>query len=66
MTPQHVAEQLTNHAQLVTYAGTGATLVFWGLHVNEICAIVSTVVAVIGLGLQLYSAWQRRRRRHFH
>jgi uncharacterized membrane protein len=63
---QQIADTLASHAQLVTYAGSGATLVFWGLHVNEICAVISTAVAVIGLGMQIWNAWRRHCRRTFH
>lgn len=63
---RHVVDAITAHANIVTYAGGAATLAFWGLHVNEVCAIISTAVAVIGLGLQLYGMWSRRRRRTFH
>ena len=63
---QHVVDAITAHANVATYAGAATSLVFWGLHVNEICAIISTAVAVAGLCLQIYSAIQRRRRRTFH
>lgn len=63
---QHVVDAIAAHANIVTYASAATSVLFWGLHVNEICAIISTAVAVLGFGLQIYNAWQRHRRRTLH
>lgn len=56
MSPLH---KLADSGHVATYGGAGATIVFKGLHVNEVCAIISTAVAVIGLILQVYMAWRK-------
>ena len=58
--------KMAEHAQVATYGGAAGTLAFWGLHINEVCAVISTAVAVIGLGLQLFGLWRRHRLRHHH
>lgn len=58
----HTFKTITDNAPVVTYGGTAASVVFWGLQVNEICAIISTVIAILGLGLQFYLAMHRIRR----
>lgn len=55
-----VVQKLAENAPVATYGGGAATVAFWGLQVNEICAIISTAVAVMGLLLQAYVAFQRR------
>lgn len=57
-----VISKIADHANVATYGGGAASVAFWGLHVNEVCAIVSTVVAVLGFGLQCLMAWRRRTR----
>lgn len=49
-------------APVATYGGTALSVTFWGLHINEICAIISTCIAFSGLALQIYLAWHRTRR----
>ena len=60
MNQDAIAKSAEHAAPIITYAGGGASILFWGIQVNEICAIISTAVAVCGLGLQLYLAWRRR------
>lgn len=62
---QHVAKVLESGPG-ITYAGAGSTLVFWGLHLSDIAAIVSTLCAVIGVGLQIYVVFRRNRRKQWH
>lgn len=58
--PQHLAIKTVEHvANAGAYGGAAATLGFWGLHVSDVCAIVSTVVAVLGFGLQCYVYWRK-------
>lgn len=54
-------QKITESAHVATYAGGGASVLFWGLQVNEVCAIVSTTVAVIGLFLQVYMAYRKHK-----
>lgn len=56
---QHIAKAVETAAPVVTYSGTAATLTFWGLQISDICAIISTAVAVIGLGLQIWFYWRK-------
>lgn len=58
---QHFIKAAEHVAPVVTVGGSASTLVFWGLHVNELCAIISTAVAVMGLCLQGYLAWRKHR-----
>lgn len=58
---QHLVK-VADNAPAATYGGAAATLTFWGLHAAEICMIISTLVSVIGLGLQLYLAFHRIRK----
>lgn len=44
------------HASVITYSGAAATTVFWGLHLSDICMIVSASAAVGGFALQLWVA----------
>lgn len=55
-------QRVADAAPVATYGGGAASVAFWGLQVNEICAIISTLVAVIGLALQIYVSWHRMRR----
>jgi hypothetical protein len=57
-----VVQKISDSAPIATYGGGAASVAFWGLQVNEICAIISTIVAVIGLALQIYVSWHRMRR----
>jgi hypothetical protein len=60
-THHHILKAVAENANVITYAGAGGTIVFWGLHVSEIAAIISTFCAVCGLALQFYVALRRRR-----
>lgn len=57
---QHLAKVAEN-AQAFTYTSAGGTLVFWGLHISDIAAIISTMCAIAGVSLQFYMAFRRRR-----
>lgn len=46
-------------APLLTYIGGGSAVLFWGLHVSDICAIVGATCSVIGVALQILA---RRRK----
>lgn len=60
---QHVA-QYSNGA---LYGGTASAFTLWGLNLSELGVIVSALVAVVGLGLQLYVMLRRERReREYH
>lgn len=54
--------KIAENAHIATVGGGISAVTFWGLHVNEWCAIVSTAVAVAGFVLQCYMARQRNRR----
>lgn len=53
------AQRLADTAPAITVGSSAATVAFWGLQVNEICAIISTVIALIGLLLQVFLAVRR-------
>lgn len=57
---QHLV-RAADSAPAITYGGAAGTIAFWGLNVSEICAIISTLVAVIGLGMQIWLASKRLR-----
>lgn len=61
---QHIAKVLES-GPTVTYTGAGSTLVFWGLHISDIAAIISTLCAVIGVGLQIYVVFRRNRHKQW-
>lgn len=61
---QHITKVLES-GPTVTYAGAGSTLVFWGLHISDIAAIISTLCAVIGVGLQIYVVFRRNRHKQW-
>lgn len=54
--------KIADAAPAATYGAAAGSVVFWGLQVNEICAIVSTLIAFIGLGLQFWLAMHRIRK----
>lgn len=56
MIPHHITH--TSDASLTLVAGS-TTLVFWGLHVSDICMILSTLATLCGLGMQIYLAMRR-------
>lgn len=58
---QHFVKAAEHAAPIATVGGAGSTIVFWGLHVNEVCAIISTAIAAMGLALQCYLAWRKHR-----
>lgn len=62
---QHLL-RAAEHAQPVTYTGAGATALFWGLHLGDICMILSTLATLCGVGLQIFLALHRIRRLEQH
>lgn len=58
---QHIIKAVADNAHTVTYTGASSAILFWGLHVSDIAAIISTACAVCGLMLQVYVVKQRRR-----
>lgn len=62
MAPHHPLVKLAENAPGVTYGGATASIALWGLHISEICVIVSTLVSVLGLALQIWLATYRIRR----
>lgn len=57
----HILRAAENSPAITLGAGA-TTAVFWGLHVSEICMILSTLATVCGLGLQVFLAFHRIRR----
>lgn len=55
-------QKVSENAHIATYVGAGGAVTFWGLQVNEWCAVVSATVAVLGFVLQCYVAYKRTRR----
>lgn len=62
MITQHIHRIVGDNAPAITYTGAGASVVFWGLHVSDICMIVSTLATVCGVLLQIFIALHRIRR----
>lgn len=62
MAPHHPLVKLAENAPGATYGGATASIALWGLHISEICVIVSTLVSVLGLALQIWLATYRIRR----
>lgn len=60
----HSVQRFADTSQPAVFtAGAGATtVVFWGLHVSDICMILSTLATLSGLFLQIYLAMARIRR----
>lgn len=59
---QHHLERFADNSPAATVTAGAATAVFWGLHVSDICMILSTFATVCGLALQFYLATTRIRR----
>lgn len=58
---QHVI-QLAENAPAATYTATGATVVFWGLHISDVAVLLSAFASIAGVALQFYLALHRLRR----
>jgi hypothetical protein len=57
-----IANALADHLPVTgTLTASASTVVLWGLHANEICAIVSTLCAVVGLFIQMFLVLTRQR-----
>lgn len=54
--------KLADNAPAATITAGAATVTFWGLHVADICVVLSTVATILGLLLQFYLAMHRIRR----
>lgn len=61
MTTHHII-QVADNAPTMTYAATGATVLFWGLHVSDIAVLISALASILGVTLQFYLAMHRIRR----
>lgn len=59
---EHHLSRAAENSPAITYASAGATAVFWGLHVSDICMILSTLATLCGVGLQIFLALHRIRR----
>lgn len=56
-----IGDSVGTTAQTATYGG-GAAAMFFGLTANETAAIVGAIVAVIGLGVQVWYTLDKRKR----
>lgn len=56
---QHHIIRVADGGPAVTYAATGATVLFWGLHVSDIAVMVSALASLLGVSLQFYLAMHR-------
>lgn len=63
MIAHHISRMADTSQPVVFTAGAGtATALFWGLHVSDVCMILSTLATVCGLLLQFWLAMGRIRR----
>lgn len=53
------AQALSTNAAAITYSGTAATAILWGMNANEIAVLISTLASVCGVILQFYLALRR-------
>lgn len=56
---QHHIPTSPDAAAGMTYAAGAMTTVFWGLHVSDICMILSTLATLMGVLLQVFLATKR-------
>lgn len=56
----NIAEVAASKAHYVTYAASASTVTAWGLHINEVAVIVSSVAALSGAVIQVLSYLDRR------
>lgn len=61
MIHQHII-RIADNSPAVTVGAGAATVIGWGLHVSDICMILSTLATICGLCLQFYLAMGRIRR----
>lgn len=54
-----IAEKVSGVAM---YGGTASTILVWGLRLPDVAAMVSVLVALIGLGLNVWATLRRDRR----
>lgn len=63
MIAHHISKFSDGSQPAVYTVGAGtATALFWGLHVSDICMILSTLATICGLALQFWLAMGRIRR----
>lgn len=62
MSGEHAINAVTNNAPAITYGGSTAAVLFWGLHVSDIAVILSAFASICGVFLQGYVAIHRIRR----
>lgn len=54
--------KVAENAPGATYTATGATVLFWGLHVSDVAVLLSAIASIAGVVLQFYLALHRLRR----
>ena len=59
---EHHIQRVADAGPALTYTGTTATVLFWGLHVSDIAVLLSTTASILGVTLQFYLALHRIRR----
>lgn len=62
MLPDHHISAAASNAQAVTYGGTGAAVLFWGMHASDIAVMLSALASILGVILQFWLAVRRIRR----
>lgn len=62
MSAEHAVNAAASNAPAITYGGSAAAVMFWGLHVSDIAVILSAFASVCGVLLQGYVAIHRIRR----
>lgn len=56
-----IATLLQDRAHLATYAGASGAITLWGLHLNELGVIVSSLAALCGAVIQVLTYLDRKR-----
>lgn len=57
-----LVDKIDTGAQTAMWGGTGASFVIFGLNLSEWAALVSAIVAVLGLLVHMWSVWHKNRR----
>lgn len=55
-------KEIDTAAQTAMYGGAGGGIVVWGLQLSDLAAIVSALVAVVGLLVHIWASVKRDRR----
>lgn len=58
---QQAVDRISDHAPTATYVGAGGTFLGAGLHLSDVCIIITTTIAVCGFLLQCYLAFRKIR-----